>query len=87
MGLAIAILAMLIERAQGVICGKNILYWTLLELFFLPVPGVTAFPLFPMNSPVWSLFFERVANAGFGIFYRALTDITLRFVVALFAFF
>jgi peptidoglycan/LPS O-acetylase OafA/YrhL len=84
-GLAIAILAMLIERAQGVVYGKIILYWTLLELFFLPVPGVAAFPLFPMNSPVWSLFFELVANAGFGTFYRALTDITLGFVVALFA--
>jgi peptidoglycan/LPS O-acetylase OafA/YrhL len=84
-GLAIAILAMMIERAQGVVYGKIILYWTLLELFFLPVPGVAAFPLFPMNSPVWSLFFELVANTCFGIFYRALTDITLGFVVALFA--
>jgi peptidoglycan/LPS O-acetylase OafA/YrhL len=84
-GLAIAILAMLVERAQGIVYGKLVLYWSLLELFFLPVPGVAAFPLFPMNSPVWSLFFELVANVGFGIFYRALTDITLRLVVALFA--
>jgi peptidoglycan/LPS O-acetylase OafA/YrhL len=84
-GLAIAILAMLIERAQGIVYGKIILYWTFLELFFLPVPGVAAFPLFPMNSPVWSLFFELVANTYFGIFYRVLTDITLCFVVALLA--
>jgi peptidoglycan/LPS O-acetylase OafA/YrhL len=84
-GLAIAILAMLMERAQGLVYGKLIVYWTLLELFFLPVPGVAAFPLFPMNSPVWSLFFELVANAGFGTFYRALTDNTLAFLIALFA--
>jgi peptidoglycan/LPS O-acetylase OafA/YrhL len=82
-GLAIAILAMLVERTQGIVYGQLILYWSLLELFFLPVPGVAAFPLFPINSPVWSLFFELVANVGFGIFCRALTDITLRLVVAL----
>jgi peptidoglycan/LPS O-acetylase OafA/YrhL len=84
-GLAIAVLAMLVERAQGLVYGKIVLYWTILELFFLPVPGVSAFPLFPMNSPVWSLFFELIANTCFGIFYRALTDITLAFLVALLA--
>jgi peptidoglycan/LPS O-acetylase OafA/YrhL len=39
-GLAIATLAMLIERSQGAIYGKIILYWTLLELFFLPIEAV-----------------------------------------------
>jgi peptidoglycan/LPS O-acetylase OafA/YrhL len=80
--LAVAISAMIIERAHGGIYGKLIVYWALFELFFLPVPGRGAFPLFPLNSPAWSLFFELIANAGFGAFHRTLTDNKLALLVA-----
>lgn len=34
---------------------------------FLPRPGTAGDLLFPLNPPSWSLFFELIANAGFGL--------------------
>jgi peptidoglycan/LPS O-acetylase OafA/YrhL len=55
------------------------------ELFFLPSPSLDdTSALFPLNVPAWSLFFELLANLGFGLVGVRLSNIKL-FVIVLLA--
>lgn len=50
-------------------------------LLFLPSLA-SATSLYPFNEPAWSLFFELIANAGFGIMWRRVTARALLVIVA-----
>ena len=53
-------------------------------VFFLPSPPAhLASPLFLVNLPAWSLFFELVTNAGYARFFRQLTRLVLVGVMAI----
>lgn len=53
-------------------------------ILFLPSPSLYgAVPLFPLNGPTWTLFFELLANLSFGLFGRKLSNIKLVVLVVL----
>ena len=57
-----------------------------LNLFMLPYPlamDANTTPLFPINFPAWSLFFELVANLAYAALAPRLTNRLLAFIVCL----
>jgi peptidoglycan/LPS O-acetylase OafA/YrhL len=65
---------------SGSIESSTLTIFLLSAILFLPCP-LPGF-LYPLNSPAWSLFFELIANAAFGLFGRRLTDTVLPIAVA-----
>lgn len=58
----------------------------ILNLVFLPWAAVTNWPMFPLNSPAWSLSVEMVGNLLYGIVARTVSNATLLVFVVLGAF-
>jgi peptidoglycan/LPS O-acetylase OafA/YrhL len=54
-------------------------------VLFIPSP-MSSILLYPLNPPAWSLFFELIANAGFGIMGKRLGNGMLCFIVSASAF-
>lgn len=77
LGLLIGLIAALISLAFGeTIWSLSSLGWaTLLGLFYIPNPlPPTSVPVFPLNGPAWSLFFEVVINFVYVAFRPWLTN-------------
>jgi len=54
-----------------------------LNVMFLPWMAVTRWPMFPLNSPAWSLSVEIVGNLIYGIVARTVSNATLMALTAL----
>jgi len=54
-----------------------------LNVMFLPWTAVTRWPMFPLNSPAWSLSVEMIGNLVYGIVARTVSDTTLKVLTAL----
>src|SRR5258708_25992571 len=54
-----------------------------LNLMFLPWTAVAKWPMFPLNSPAWSLSVEIIGNLVYGIVARTVSDATLKVLAAL----
>jgi peptidoglycan/LPS O-acetylase OafA/YrhL len=84
--LALAVSALLAARslAQGAIDPLAFAKDLSSAILFLPAPARHAgAPLFPLNYPAWSLFFELLANLGFGLIGRRLGKINLFAIVVI----
>lgn len=55
-----------------------------LALLMLPIPNASGAPLFPLNGPQWSLFWELLANFAHALFLRRLSERGLFVVAGLF---
>jgi peptidoglycan/LPS O-acetylase OafA/YrhL len=66
LGIILTLVVAVLSPEYGVL---GLIYHTTLSLFFLPNPdGLQG--LFPMNGPVWSLFFEMVVNVFYALTLR-----------------
>jgi peptidoglycan/LPS O-acetylase OafA/YrhL len=54
-----------------------------LNVMFLPWTAVTRWPMFPLNSPAWSLSVEMIGNLVYGIVARTVSNATLVVLTAL----
>ena len=76
--LVFAIAAACIEVVAGGRSVTSLVKNIIPAVLFLPAPALTVFgTLFPLNMPTWSLFFELVANSGFGVIGKRIKPVML----------
>ena len=76
--LVFAIAAACIEVVAGGRSVTSLVKNIIPAVLFLPAPALTVFgTLFPLNMPTWSLFFELVANSGFGVIGKRIKPVVL----------
>ena len=70
-------------RHGVIVPGMPIAAIVVLNLMFLPWTAVSKWPMFPLNSPAWSLSVEIVGNLIYGIVARTVSDATLKALAVL----
>lgn len=66
-----------------VVPGMPVTAIVVLNLMFVPWTAVSKWPMFPLNSPSWSLSVEIVGNLIYAIVARTVSDATLKVLAAL----
>jgi len=83
LSLLLAVLAWCLSATPTPLLAGSLLLACAMTALFLPTPPHHDSILFPLNGPYWSLFFELVANLGYAVFHRVLSNRVLAWVLVI----
>ncbi|WP_374599950.1 acyltransferase family protein [Niveibacterium sp.] len=82
LSLVLAMLAWSLSATPTPMLAGSLWVASAMTAFFLPTPPHRDSILFPLNGPYWSLFFELIANLGYAVCHRVLSNRVLVWILS-----